>query len=202
MNQLLRVLTIAVGAVAGSALLAAPGAHAACNAGKNGAELTGAEAQAVYDCLKADMVAGYKKGNKRWIPKSYVEDYRGWSLASTFPAAPGFHGERYLITYVNSVGADEYLKYLDEGAKMPAGTLIAKESFSVNAKGKAKAGPLFIMEKAAAGKSPETNDWYYMMVAPNGRPQAVNVVQACHACHAGFEGSDSLGYPVEEARVK
>ena len=201
MNKLLRVLTLAVGTVAGSALFAAPGAHAACDAGKAGVDLTGAEAQAVYDCLKADMFAGYKKGNKGWIPRSYVEDYRGWTSASTFPAAPGFHGERFLLTFVNDIGAEQYLKYEDEGFTMPAGTLIAKESFSVDDNGKAKIGPLFIMEKAAAGKSPQTNDWYYMMVAANGRPQAVNVVQACHACHAGFEASDGMAYPVEEARV-
>ena len=202
MSQMLRVLTLAVGTVAGSALFAAPGAHAACEAGKAGVDLNGAEAQAVYDCLKADMVAGYKKGNKRWIPKSYVDEYRGWTSASTFPAAPGFHGERFLLTFVNSVGAEQYLKYEDEGVSMPAGTLIAKESFSVDDNGKAKVGPLFLMEKVAAGTSPATDDWYYMMVAPNGAPQAVNVVQACHVCHSGFEGSDNLGYPVEEARVQ
>ena len=177
-------------------------AHAACEAGKPGNALTGGEAQAVYDCLEEDLAAGYAKGDKRWIPAEYVRDYRSWTSASTFPAAPGFHGERFLLTFVNPVGAEQYLKYEDEGVTMPAGTVIAKESFSVNDQGKASPGPLFLMEKAPAGASPQTNDWYYMMVAPSGQPQAVPVAQACHACHAGLEGSDGLGYPVEEARVK
>lgn len=190
-------------AIAAGAQLSAPGtAHAACDAGKAGTALTGAEAQAVYDCLKDSLAAGYAKGNKRWIPADYVADYRSWTPASTIPAAPGFHGERFLLTFVNAVGAEQYLKYEDEGVTMPAGTVIAKESFSVNDQGKASPGPLFFMEKASAGASPQTDDWYYMMVAPNGQPQAVPVVDACHACHSGFEGSDSLGYPVEEARVK
>ena len=189
--------------IAGAAALAltAQGAAAACSAGKPAADLTAAEAQAVYDCLAADMHAGYNKGSKRWIPASHVSDYRNGKLANVAPAAPGFHGDRFLMTWVNDVGHAEYVRYADERGPMPAGTLIAKESFSVNDKGEARAGPLFIMEKVAAGTSPESNDWHYMMVAPNGVPQAVPVMQACHACHAGFEGSDGLGYPVEEVRL-
>ena len=98
--------------------------------------------------------------------------------------------------------AAEYLKYEAERGAMPAGTLIAKESFSINDEGKTSAGPLFFMEKTDAGASPNTNDWYYYAVAPSGAPMAVNVVKACHECHEGnFGASDGLGYPVEEARV-
>ncbi len=189
--------------LAGAALaLALPGsAHAACEAGKSGSDLTGDEAQAVYECLSEDMAAGYAKGNKRWIPADYVANYRSWTLASKFPAAPGFHGERFLITWVNETGAAEYIKYAEDPA-IPAGTLIAKESFSVNDEGKATTGPLFLMEKVAAGTSPETDDWYYMMVDAKGRPQAVNVVAACSECHQGnFGHQGGLGYPVEEARL-
>jgi hypothetical protein len=104
------------------------------------------------------------------------------------------------MTWVNDTGALEYMKY-NEDPKTPVVTVLVKESFSVNGKGKAKAGPLFIMEKAAAGKSPETNDWYYMMVAPNGTPMGINVIPACNDCHVGgFSHQGSLGYPVEEAR--
>jgi hypothetical protein len=202
MTNLLRLFSLSAAIVAGGLFATAPAAHAACEAGKAGEELSGSEAQAVYDCLKDQMYKGYNRGNKRWIDKSVVKDYRGWTAASTFPAAPGFHGERFLLTYVNAAGAEQYLKYEDEGVTMPAGTIIAKESFSVNAKGKAKAGPLFFMEKAAAGASPQTADWYYYMVAPSGAPMAVNVVKACHECHAGFAESDGMAYPVEEARVK
>lgn len=202
MIRVLRMVALAAAVAAGAAFTSSTGAHAACDASKPGSELTGSEAQAVYDCLKDSLLAGYSKGNKRWIPMAYVKDYRSWTPASTFPAAPGFHGERFLLTYVNAVGAGQYLKYAEEGFTMPAGTVIAKESFAVNDKGKATPGPLFLMEKVAAGTSPQTNDWYYMMVAPNGAPQAVNVVEACHACHSGFEARDGLGYPVEEARVK
>ena len=178
-------------------------AHAAsCDPGKPGDELTYAEANKVYECLKEDLYKGYQKGSKRWIPADNVKNYRDWTPVSTVPANPGFHGGRFLFTYVNATGAADYLKYAEEGVKMPAGTLIAKESFSVTGKGKVKKGPLFFMEKVADGKSPETKDWFYYAVAPSGKPMAVNVVKACYECHSQFEARDHLGYPVDEARIK
>lgn len=179
-------------------------AHAAdCSAGKPRAGMTNQDAQAVYDCLKDAMYENYNKGDKGWIPVEFVKDYRNWKPANTLPAAPGFHGERYLYTYVNPIGYDEYTAFKDENVNIPAGTLIAKESFDVAEDGKASAGPLFIMQKVAAGTSPKTNDWYYMMVMPNGAPAAVPVEQACSQCHMenfGFRGG--LGYPVEDVRVR
>lgn len=197
MRRIMQIL-----AIAGVSVLLANGAHAACEAGKPRAELTGEDAQALYDCLADDMLAGYATGDKRWIPAELVADYRGWTPASSHPAAPGFHGERFLTTWVNGIGAPEYLKYEEERGPMPEGTLIAKESFTVTEDGAATTGPLFLMQKVAEGASPETGDWYYMMVAPSGQPQAVDVVTACSACHQGnFGYRDGLGYPVEDARI-
>ncbi|MET1416653.1 cytochrome P460 family protein [Roseibium sp. HPY-6] len=185
------------------ALLMSSTAYAACDVQKSGDELTADEAQSIYDCLKSDLQTGYQNGPKRWIPADFVKDYPNWTQASAFPAAPGFHGGRFLMTYVNSIGADEYLKYKAENVTVPAGTRIAKESFSVDGDGKVSKGPLFLMEKVAGGKSPDTGDWYYMMVSPNGSPQAVNVITACSECHLeNFGEQGGLGYPVEDARIK
>jgi len=198
----MRKLSVWLGGAIAS-LVFTTSAHAACDVQKPGYELTGDETEAVYDCLKTDLQAGYQKGPKRWIPEAFVKDYPDWTKASAFPAAPGFHGGRFLVTYVNSIGADEYLKYKPENVVVPAGTQIAKESFAIDDDGKVTKGPLFLMEKVAAGKSPETDDWYYMMVAPNGSPQAVNVITACSECHQGnFGEQGGLGYPVEDARIK
>lgn len=173
-----------------------------CDPGKPGSELTYDEAQAVYDCIKADLHAGYLQGDKQWIPAEFVRDYRDWTMVNTLPANPGFHGGRFLLTRVNEVGAAEYLKFEEERGPMPAGTLIAKETFAVTEEGKVEKGPLFIMQKVEDGVSPESNSWYYMMVGPDGAPQAVPVMTACNECHQGNYGfRDGLGYPVEEVRV-
>lgn len=191
-------------AAASAALLglATTAQAAPCDPGKPGADLTADEAQAVYDCIKDDLLAGYSTGDKKWIPAEFVADYRGWTRVSTFPASPGFHGGRFLLTWVNDAGAEEYLKFKEADVSIPAGTVIAKESFAVNDAGKVKKGPLFLMQKVAQGTSPETMDWYYMAVAPNGAPMAVPVMTACNECHVGLYGRQGgLGYPVPEARL-
>jgi len=175
------------------------GAYADCSAGKSVDDVSYREAYDVYACLADDLYTGYNTGDKRWIPAEFVKDYRNWWAASTLPANPGTHSERFLFTYVNETGADAYGKYA-EGLRMPTGTVIAKESFSIDAKGKGKPGPLFIMQKVAEGTSPRTNDWYYMAVAPSGTPMAVNVYTACNECHSGYEDSDYVAYPEEDVR--
>ncbi|HSF96293.1 MAG TPA: hypothetical protein VLA52_14805 [Thermohalobaculum sp.] len=201
MTSTLRLLATGA-ALTGLAACAPSSAQALCDVEKPGSELTYDEANAVYECIAADLHAGYMNGDKKWIPAEFVSDYRGWTQASTVPANPGFHGGRFLLTWVNEVGAAEYVKYKDADVNIPAGTVIAKESFTVADSGHVTAGPLFIMEKVAAGKSPETMDWYYMAVAPGGAPMAVPVVQACSECHMGnFGHQGGLGYPVEDARI-
>lgn len=199
----MKMKIVAAALVAGGLSFALSDAQAAeCGIGKAGGELTGEEALSIYDCLKDELQEGYQTGDKRWIPSEFVNDYPSWTAASTIPAAPGFHGGRFLVTYVNETGADAYLKYDSGEVNIPAGTVIAKESFTVTDSGKVEKGPLFIMEKVAAGTSEKTMDWYYMAVAPNGSPMAVNVFKACNECHVeNFGHTGGLGFPAPEARV-
>lgn len=195
-------------AIAGTAALVAVGvagverAHAACGVDKPRADMTFEDAQDVWECLKDDLYAGYNRGPKRWIPAAFVKDYRDWRMASTLPADPGVHSGRYLLTYVNDAGYDAYTDFKDDGtAAIPAGAVIAKESFSISDAGEVTKGPLFFMQKVEAGASPKTDDWHYMMVNPNGAPAAVNVYTACNECHMAFAHQGGLGYPVPEVRV-
>jgi hypothetical protein len=79
--------------------------------------------------------------------------------------------------------------------------VLAKESISLSIKKKkARVGPLFIMTKMEAGSIPDTGDWLYAGLQPNGK--VMKVKQAfCHDCHAAYEDSDFLAYPVEEVRL-
>jgi len=199
----LRSLAAPIAALVVCLAAQSPAQAAACDPGKPGDSLTGEEAQAVYDCIKAELHAGYMTGDKGWIPAEFIAGYRDWTRVSSMPANPGFHGGRFLLTYVTEPGAREYMKYKDADVNIPAGTVIAKESFAVTDKGTVEKGPLFLMQKVEAGKSLETMDWYYMAVAPNGAPMAVPVMTACNECHMGNYGHQGgLGYPVEEARIQ
>lgn len=173
-----------------------------CIASKPGTGLSADEASAVYDCLKDALLEGYRQGDKRWIPGDYVESFRLWERASRNPAFSPAHGGRHLLTYVNAAGARDYLRFSDSDVTMPVGTLIAAESFSVDERGRAQPGPLFLMEKVELGRSPQTDDWFYMAVAPNGSPMVMDVISACSACHQDrFGQRGGLGYPPVEARA-
>ena len=159
-------------------------------------DLSETEVVAVYDCIKDAMAKGYAIGGD-----AVATDYRTWTVTSTRPAVAGPHGKRLLQTFANDIAAEQYLKFAEEGVVMPAGSVLAKESITISKKKKAaRAGPLFIMTKLETGAAPETNDWLYGGIQPNGKPMKFK--QAfCHDCHAGWEEQDFLAYPLEDVRV-
>ena len=186
--------------VAAAALFAGLGmssaAYAECTSDVSKDDLTDEQVQALYDCIKSELREGYAAGGGE-----HTSDYTGWKAAATLPAAPGVHGKRFLMTFVNEVGFDEYVKYSEERGPMPVGTVIAKESFNLSKKGKVRKGPLFFMTKAAAGgESDKYGNWVYAAFSPKGK--AMKIKQSfCHDCHAAFEDQDALGYPVEDYRL-
>lgn len=159
-------------------------------------DLTEADINSIYDCMKDRLTAAYtKQGSK------VGENYRNWAVTATRPAVAGAHGERLLLTFANPIGAEQYLKFEEEDFAMPAGSVLAKESIKINKKKKAAVvGPLFLMTKLEAGGAPEAGDWRYDAIAPNGKPMKIKQ-SFCAACHEGFADQDYLGYPVEEVRI-
>ncbi|MEO0914413.1 MAG: cytochrome P460 family protein, partial [Pseudomonadota bacterium] len=103
-------------------------------------------------------------------------------------------------TFANEIAAEQYTKFEEEGVVMPVGSILAKESIKITKKGAVRVGPLFIMTKGETGAAPETADWVYSGVQPNGKPMKFK--QAfCHDCHSAWEDQDSLAYPLEEVRI-
>ncbi len=159
-------------------------------------DLEEADVNALYDCIKDKMIAGYTKGDNE-----VAAAYRDWTVSATRPAVAGPHGNRLLLTFANDIAAEHYLKFAEEGVKMPVGSVLAKESIKVSTKKKkAIVGPLFIMTKLEAGGAPETDDWLYGGVQPNGKPMKFKQ-SFCHDCHSAWEDQDSLAYPLEDVRV-
>jgi len=97
-------------------------------------------------------------GEDAFGPLEVGADYLGYRKLTDKPFQSLDHGNRWVDVYVNQVGADAYLS----GAPVPVGTIIVKTSWQ-NDQGRPSdvAGPLFIMEKRAAGYAPEHDDWYY-----------------------------------------
>ncbi len=159
-------------------------------------DFTQEQIDALYECVRDDLLANYTAGDNE-----AAAVYREWGQAQTGPAAPGFHGGRFLNTFVNEVGYDAYIQYEedDETFEMPVGTVIAKESYTLRDNAPRR-GPLFIMTRVATDDSPDTDGWVYSAVQPNGNPMGISQ-SFCHDCHGGFEFSDSLGYPAVEVRL-
>lgn len=158
--------------------------------------LEAAAIEEIYACIKDDLAAGYATEGD-----AVASAYRDWTVSSTRPAVAGAHGNRLLYTFANDIAAEQYLKYADEGVTMPVGSVLAKESITISAKKKAAVpGPLFIMTKGEAGSVPETNDWVYGGIQPNGKPMKFKQ-SFCHDCHIAWEAQDMLAYPLEEVRL-
>lgn len=157
-------------------------------------DMTGEEVTAFYDCMKDWMAQCYARGDH-----PVGANYRDWTVTSTRPAVTGPHSNRLLQTFANDIAAEQYMKYETEGVEMPAGSVLAKESFSFK-NGKGVIGPLFIMTKLEKGASPETEDWDYSMLGNTGKEMKVSQ-SFCRDCHVGWADQDSLAYPSPDVRI-
>ena len=181
------------------------GACSPCNpcAPSAAGEITPAESTAVYKCLIGEMTAGYAKAGLKT-----VSGYTGWTRVNTSPYQSATHGSRYVNNYADKHAARRYIKF-EKAGLMPAGSVIAKDSFAVRPDGSTAAGPLFVMEKMTAGFSPKTGNWRYTMIMPNGavfgttKGKGAASVKFCAECHMSMgEGQDSMTFLPEEFRKK
>ncbi len=157
---------------------------------ENPAELSKEDANRIYNGLMAQMADGY--GMSRL---EIIADYQSWKRYNTAPYLSATHGRRFVNNYANTTG--ETYGSLAEGESHPPGTVLAKDSITVTADGKTYPAAMFVMEKLAAGLSPKTADWRYLVVNPDGSlfgdtmGEEPELVKYCHACH---EAMDSLDY--------
>lgn len=173
-----------------------------CNpCGAGAAELTNAEAATAYDCVTGQMRMAYGKSGD-----AAAASYSGWRRYSKVAYQSSTHGERYVQNYANAA-ARAYGAFENAGV-MPAGSILAKDSFTVNGNGNVAVGPLFMMEKMKAGFNVESGDWKYTMIMPNGSVFGVTNsrnsagMQFCVECHAAVaEGQDHMMFLPEEYRT-
>ena len=92
---------------------------------------------------------------------------------------------------------------------MPVGAVLAKSSFLVNPKGRVSPGPLFLMEKQAAGFNADSHDWQYTMIMTDGQVAGTTngkghaAMNFCFECHNAAAGEqDALMFLPEEFRTR
>lgn len=149
------------------------------------ARLDAEQAERIYQRIRGDMAAAY-----RLSELAAVASYAKARRVTARPYRSGPHGARFVNHWANARAA----RYADPGpplSDLPAGALIAKDSFTVTQAGDVYSGPLFLMEKMPAGFAAETGDWRYTMVMPDGSlfgrtgGPGGDRVAFCAACHAG-----------------
>ncbi|MEI4232783.1 hypothetical protein [Roseovarius sp. D22-M7] len=117
----------------------------------------------------------------------------------TRPAVQGAHSQRLLQTFANDAAGEQYLKFATEGVEMPAGSVMAKESFGID-DGNGRIGPLFLTTNLEEGASPDTDDWRYAAVTGSGGTMGISQ-SFCHDCQVQWEAQDMMAYPIEEVRI-
>lgn len=166
---------------------------------ENPAQATDAELSGIYQKLQERMVGGYALSQYP-VAKGYPK----WQLYNSAPYLSATHGNRYVNNYANARASD--YGSLAKGIKLPAGSVLAKDSFTVTDEGKVFAGALFVMEKLTAGASPDNADWRYVMIMPDGSlfgdsmGDGAEEMTFCHTCHKIKANRDYLYFVPKKYR--
>ena len=167
----------------------------------NPARLSDADALSIYDRIRDDLVAAYRLSRHPVATQFYK-----WRRYNHAPYLSATHGDRYINNYANAKARS----YGERGAgPMPAGAVLAKDSFTVTGQGDVFTGPLFLMEKMPPGFSAKTRDWRYTMIMPDGSLFGTTDgagggrVEFCATCHAtAGDSADHLFFVPEKYRVR
>ncbi|MBH64301.1 MAG: hypothetical protein CL569_18020 [Alphaproteobacteria bacterium] len=147
------------------------------------ADLSGERAESIYSAIKMSMRKHYVESGG---PIAF--NYADWKRYNRVPYRFSQYGNNYLNNYANETARD-YGKYESAG-EMPAGALLAKDSFIVTRNGDIITGPFFLMEKMPEGWNPATGDWRYVEYTASGELTGItkgiraNKVRYCATCHA------------------
>ena len=164
------------------------------------AQLTKTEAVTVYQNIGDDVARGYAVSGEHTALQ-----YRKWRQFNDAPYKSKTHGNRYVNNFANPIAAETYGD-MRPHQTMPAGAILAKDSFTVTADGAVFAGALFVMEKLAKGTKPEDGDWRYVMIMPDGSyfgdsaGEGAHRVTFCDECHEKERLHDRLFFMPDEYR--
>lgn len=162
------------------------------------AKLTADEAEGVYRIALKALAAGYARSGD-----PSARSYPDWRRYNCVPYLSSTHGNHYVNHYANETAGD-----YGSGKRLPVGSVVAKDSFSVTESGGIVLGPLFLMEKMPEGFSYVSGDWKYSLIQPDGtlfgetNGVGSQRVQYCISCHLAVETRDHLYFIPPQYRAK
>ena len=158
-------------------------------------------AEHIYRDLIQTLERAYRKSRY-----PVVDVYRDWDRVNNAPFHSYSHGRRLLNTYRNAT-ALAYRKF-EHAGKLPAGSVIATDSFAVDEGGNVLPGPLFLMEKMPPGFNYVSGDWRFTQInsdstiAGQTRGTHAAAVAHCVRCHLAAAKTDFLFFPPSGYRTK
>ncbi len=165
------------------------------------AELSRQRAGETYAIIRQALQGGYARSGS-----ATAANYQGWRRFNTAPYLSSTHGNHYLNNYVNEIGAAAYGRF-EKAGKLPVGTVVAKDSFSMTRGGEILLGGLFVMEKMPTGFNYVSGDWKYTLIQADGtlfgetNGTGSKRVEYCVACHLAVERQDHLWFLPKRYRV-
>ncbi len=174
--------------------------HDAHIAIENSAVLTKQEATQIYLDLMDRMRTGYASAQL-----DIVSNYQDWPKYNDAPYISATHGQRYVNSYANKMARD--YGTLNDGDTLPAGSVLAKDSITVTDEDHIFPGALFVMEKLSDGAHPQTGDWRYVMVMPDGSLFGDTIgsrsqeMVYCHECHEAVASRDYTFFVPSDHRL-
>lgn len=129
-------------------------------------------------------------------PLEVGADFATYTRLTDKPFLSLDHGNRWVDVYVNDVGLAAY----DSSAPIPAGTIVVKTSvLDDGGRPGHVAGPIYVMQKRAAGYAPDEDDWWYAIhwaAPPAGEVREPIYwrgksprVDYCADCHTSYDRS-------------
>lgn len=149
------------------------------------------EAERVYNIVAPSMQAGYASSGH-----PVAKAYKSWRRFNRAPYLSASHGNHYLNNYANDI-AGRYGTF-EQAGRFPAGSVIAKDSFSIAETGEILLGLLYMMEKMPQGFNHVSGDWRYTAIRPDGtilgqsKGPGAERVEFCIGCHLAREEFDHL----------
>jgi hypothetical protein len=167
---------------------------------ENPADLTSDEANRIYNSLRRRLAEGYATSGME-----IVDNYQSWKRYNSAPYLSATHGQRFVNNYANAASGD--YGRLKVGGTYAPGTVLAKDSVTVTTQGKVFPGALFVMEKLQSGSNPDTADWRYVMIIPDGSiygdttGDEPELAEYCHACHQARADDDYVFFVPEAYKI-
>ena len=158
------------------------------------AKLSPQRAGEIYAIIRQALQGGYARSGN-----AIAGSYQGWRRMNTAPYLSARHGNHYLNNYVNEVGAAAYGRF-EKAGRLPVGSVIAKDSFSMTRGGEILLGGLFVMEKMPGGFNDVTDDWKYTLIQADGTlfgetdGTGSKRVEYCITCHLARKHHDHLWF--------